>query len=144
MGSSTPPPHLDLRAFIDALRSDNDLADINAEVDPNLEVAAIIRRAYEVQSKAPLFNNVKGAHDGLFRILGASGGLSSDSQYPYRRLARHVGLPPTASLGDFIDKMLSAKGKDGIPPVHVETGPCKENKLFGDDIDLTKLPAPSA
>jgi UbiD family decarboxylase len=38
--------------------------------------------------------------------------------------------------------MLSAKGKDGIPPVHVETGPCKENKLFGDNIDLTKLPAP--
>ncbi|KAL3484329.1 UbiD family decarboxylase [Aspergillus germanicus] len=142
MSSSTPPPHLDLRSFLDALRSENDLADINAEVDPNLEVAAITRRAYEVQSKAPLFNNVKGAHDGLFRIFGASGGLSSDPQYPYRRLARHVGLPPTASLGDFIDKMLSAKGKDGIPPVHVETGPCKENKLFGDEIDLTKLPAP--
>jgi UbiD family decarboxylase len=48
MGSSTPPPHLDLRSFLDALRSDNDLADINAEVDPNLEVAAITRRAYEV------------------------------------------------------------------------------------------------
>ncbi|GIC90361.1 UbiD family decarboxylase [Aspergillus udagawae] len=142
MNSSTYQPYLDLRAFVDALRSDNDLAEINAEVDPHLEVAAITRRTYELRSKAPLFNNVRGAHDGLFRIFGASGGLSSDHQYPYRRLARHVGLPPTSSLGDFIDKMLSAKGKEPIPPVHVETGPCKEHKLFGVDIDLMKLPAP--
>jgi UbiD family decarboxylase len=38
--------------------------------------------------------------------------------------------------------MLAAKKAKPLPPVHVETGPCKEVKLFGDDIDLTKLPVP--
>ncbi|KEF62944.1 uncharacterized protein A1O9_00918 [Exophiala aquamarina CBS 119918] len=137
-----PAPHLDFRSFVDELRSDNDLADINAEVDPHLEVAAIIRRAYEVRSKAPLFNNVRGARDGLFRILGAPGGLSHDSKYPYKCLARHLSLPPTARLNDVIDRMLSAKGAAPIPPVHVSDGPCKEVKIFGDDIDLTRLPVP--
>jgi UbiD family decarboxylase len=134
--------HLDFRLFVDALRKQGDLADINEEVDPHLEVAAITRRAYEKRAKAPLFNKVKGAKNGLFRILGASGGLSSDSSAEYRRLALHIGLPASASLPDIIDKMLSAKEATPIPPIHVETGPCKEVKIIGDDIDLTKLPVP--
>lgn len=135
-------PHLDFRLFVDALRKDGDLADINEEVDPNLEIAAITRRAYEQRSKAPLFNNVKGSIDGLFRVLGAPGGLSKDPKYTYRRLARHIGLPPTAGLKDVVDKMLSAKGDPPIPPIRVETGPCKEVKIIGDAVDLTRLPAP--
>lgn len=141
--STQNAPHLDFRAFTDQLRGDGDLADITAPADPHLEIAAIIRRAYEVKSKAPLFHNVKGTtKDGLFRILGAQGGLSSDPQYPYRRLARHLGLPGTASIRDVINHMLSAKGRKPIPPVHVSTGPCKDFKITGDDVDLTKLPAP--
>lgn len=128
---------------MDALRKDGDLADINEEVDPHLEVAAITRRVYEKRAKAPLFKYVKGAKDGLFRILGASGGLSRDPKHTYRRLARHIGLPPTASLKNIIDRMLSAKGATPIPPVHVSTGPCKEVKIMMDDVDLTKLPATS-
>jgi UbiD family decarboxylase len=135
-------PHLDFRLFVNVLRQDGDLADINEEVDPHLEVAAITRRVYEQRSKAPLFNNVKGAQDGLFRIPGASGGLSKNPKYTYRRLARHIGLPLTASLRDIIDGMLSAKGAKPIPPVHVRTGPCKEVKIMGDDVDLAKLPVP--
>ncbi|KAF2496464.1 UbiD family decarboxylase [Lophium mytilinum] len=134
--------HLDFRLFVDALRKDGDLAEINEEVDPHLEVAAITRRVYERRAKAPLFNNVKGAKHGLFRILGASGGLSSDPQYAYRRLARHIGLPPTASLEDIIDRMLSAKKTAPIPPVHVSSGPCKDRRILRDDVDLTKLPVP--
>ena len=140
--ASDEAAHLDFRLFVDALRKDGDLADINTEVDPNLEVAAITRRAYERRSKAPLFNNVKGAHDGLFRILGAQGGLSHDPQRVYGRLARHIGLPPTASLKDIVDRMLSAKGKKGIAPVHVNSGPCKEVKIMAKDVDLTRLPVP--
>jgi phenacrylate decarboxylase len=140
--ASDDSAHLDFRLFVDALRKDGDLADINEEVDPNLEVAAITRRAYERRSKAPLFNNVKGNRDGLFRILGAQGGLSSDPKYRYRRLARHLGLPATSTLKDVVDAMLSAKTKKPLPPVHVHSGPCKEVKIVGPDVDLTKLPVP--
>jgi UbiD family decarboxylase len=140
--TSAEAAHLDFRLFVNALRKDGDLADINVEVDPDLEVAAITRRVYEKRAKAPLFNNVTGARDGLFRILGAQGGLSNDPQYTYHRLARHVGLPPEATLQDVIDRMLSAKKKTGIAPVKVETGPCKEVKIAANDVDLTGLPVP--
>lgn len=46
-------PHLDFRAFVDALRDDNGFSDITAEVDPKLEVAATIRFACEQRAKAP-------------------------------------------------------------------------------------------
>jgi UbiD family decarboxylase len=134
--------HLDFRLFVDTLQKDGDLADIYESVDPNLEVAAITRRTYERRAKAPLFHNVKGAKAGLFRILGAPGGLCREASFTYRRLARHLGLPPTSTLKDIQDYILSAKTKKPIPPIHLETGPCKEVKLFGDDIDLTKLPVP--
>lgn len=127
---------------MEALDRDGDLAIINDEVDPHLEVAAITRRAYERRAKAPLFNNVKGAEDGLFRILGASGGLNKNPKYAYSRLARHIGLPQDASLRDIIDRMLAAKGAKPIPPVYVSTGPCKEVKIMMDEVDLTKLPVP--
>jgi 4-hydroxy-3-polyprenylbenzoate decarboxylase len=38
--------------------------------------------------------------------------------------------------------MLSAKGADPIPPVVVDKGPCQENMIFGEDIDLDSLPTP--
>jgi hypothetical protein len=69
--SSSDYAYLDFCLFVEALRKDGDLAEINEEVDPHLEVAAITHRAYERRAKAPLFNNVKGAHDGLFRIMVA-------------------------------------------------------------------------
>ncbi|KAL1301859.1 hypothetical protein AAFC00_006043 [Neodothiora populina] len=135
-------PHMNFRSFVEALKEDNDLVEINDEKDPNLEVAAIIRKVYETDDKAPLFNNVKGNQDGLFRILGAPAALRFDKATRFGRLARHLALPPTAGMKEILDKMLSAKKSTPLPPNLVESGPCKENKIFGDDIDLTKLPTP--
>jgi UbiD family decarboxylase len=134
--------HLDFRSFVDVLRKQNDLVDINEEIDPKLEVAAITRRAYERRSRAPLFNNVKGADDGFFRILGAPGGLSKDPTKSHCRLALHLGLDSSAGPKEIIDYILKAKSQKPIPPVHVRDGPCKEVKILGPDVDLTKLPAP--
>ncbi|KAH8806044.1 UbiD decarboxylyase family [Xylogone sp. PMI_703] len=135
-------PHLNFRSFVQALREDGDLVDIQQEVDPVLEVSAITRRALETLDKAPLFNNVKGAHDGLFRILGAPASLRKNKADRFGRLARHLGLEPTATMTEIFDHILGARTKELIPPVVVKDGPCKENKLFGDQIDLTKLPVP--
>ena len=73
--STTNSAHLNFRSFVEALRQDNDLAEIDEAVDPHLEVGAITRRLYETRSKAPLFNNVTGMRNGLFRILGAPAGF---------------------------------------------------------------------
>ncbi|KID82238.1 3-octaprenyl-4-hydroxybenzoate carboxy-lyase [Metarhizium guizhouense ARSEF 977] len=136
------PPHLCFRSFVDALKADNDLVEINTPVDPHLEAAAITRRVCETNDKAPLFNNVIGSQNGLFRILGAPASLRNSPKERYGRLARHLGLAPTASMRDILDKMLSASNIPPIPPQVVPTGPCKENFLDESQIDLTKLPAP--
>jgi UbiD family decarboxylase len=53
--------HKNLREFIEKLKEENDLAIIEAEVDPYLEIAEIHRRVIDEQGKALLFNKVKGS-----------------------------------------------------------------------------------
>src|SRR5215204_2894796 len=50
-----------LRTFIETLRKENDLTEIETEVDPYLEIAEIHRRVIDEQGKALLFKNVKGS-----------------------------------------------------------------------------------
>ena len=56
-----PPGFPDLRAFIDRLRGDGDLAVVEAPVDPVLEAAEIHRRVIAAGGPALLFTNVAGA-----------------------------------------------------------------------------------
>lgn len=53
--------HTNLRSFLDALRRENDLVEIETEVDPYLELAEIHRRVIENQGSALFFKNVKGS-----------------------------------------------------------------------------------
>jgi UbiD family decarboxylase len=51
----------DLRSFLDALRQDGDLMEIDAEVDAHLEAAEIHRRVIAAAGPALLFRRVRGA-----------------------------------------------------------------------------------
>lgn len=133
---------MNFRSFIEALKEDGDLVEINEEIDPYLEAGAIIRKVCETNDKAPLFNNLKGAKNGLWRILGAPASLRQSPSQKYGRVARHLGLPQTASMKQILDKMLSPAHAEPIPPKIVSDGPVKENKLFGDAFDLDALPSP--
>ena len=53
--------HRNLRSFLELLRKDGDLVEVEAEVDPNLELAEIHRRVIEGGGPALLFKNPKGA-----------------------------------------------------------------------------------
>ncbi len=53
--------HTNLRSFLDALRRENDLVEIEAEVDPYLELAEVHRRVIEAGGSALLFKRVKGS-----------------------------------------------------------------------------------
>ena len=57
----TDPSFPDLRAFLDQLRRDADLAVVEAEVDPRLEAAEIHRRVIAAGGPALLFTKVRGA-----------------------------------------------------------------------------------
>ncbi|KAM0257770.1 hypothetical protein ACHAQJ_004221 [Trichoderma viride] len=136
------PAHLSFRTFVDTLREDKDLVEIDDSVDPNLEAAAITRLVCETDDKAPLFNNVLGAQNGFFRMLGAPASLRKSKTQAFSRVARHLALPPTAGPAAIMEKLLEAGAAKPVDPVTVSTGPVKENSIEGDDIDLTKIPAP--
>lgn len=53
--------HNNLRSFLDTLRKENQLIEIDAEVDPYLELAEIHRRVIEEEGPALLFKRVKGS-----------------------------------------------------------------------------------
>ncbi|KAJ5723158.1 hypothetical protein N7488_001193 [Penicillium malachiteum] len=133
----------DLRKFLKELQDENDLLVISQEIDPEMEPAAITRRVYETEEKTVLFENITGRQgNGLFRVLGAPVGLSRVSGQRLGRIAKSLGLPSNASGKEIIDKINSAKSLQPLVLKEVSTGPVKEFKLFGDDIDLTSLPTP--
>ncbi|KAF5537679.1 3-octaprenyl-4-hydroxybenzoate carboxy-lyase [Fusarium phyllophilum] len=143
--SQVPDPQeaqLDYRKFLDILRHDNDLVEINTEVDPHLELGAIIRRVSEVNDKAPLFNNIKGARNGLWRVAGNAASLRPNEKDRYGRIARSLGLEPTASWKEICHRWQSGKRAKVLPPNVLPSGPCKDNKIMGDKVDLTTLPVP--
>ena len=132
-----------LREFIAELEKIGEVQQIDAEVDWNLEIGAVIRRSYDLQAPAPLFTNITDYQDSGFRVLGAPGSLSAPS-HPLARIALAFGLPADASGHDIMEVLVAARAKPGVPPVEVSaaSAPCKENIVVGDDIDLFAFPTP--
>ncbi len=132
-----------LREFIVELAAIGEIQEIDAEVDWNLEIGAIIRRSYDLKAPAPLFNSITGYRDTGFRVLGAPGSLSGPA-HPLARVALALGLPATATGQEIMEAIVAARGRPGIAPVVVDAGDaaCKQNIMCGDDIDLLAFPTP--
>jgi UbiD family decarboxylase len=126
----------DLRGWIEHLKKEGELQEIDAEVDWDVELGTITRRAIASgKERALLFNNIKDYKAGrCTRIF--TGSMSS-----YARIAMMFGLPKEASITELV-KIAREKFKQRVPPVTVATGPVKENILKGVDIDLYEFPAP--
>ncbi|MCP4901495.1 MAG: UbiD family decarboxylase [bacterium] len=99
------PSFPDLRTFLDHLRADGDLAVVDAEVDPYLEIAEIHRRVIAAEGPALKFNNVKGSRFPLVTNLFGSSSRATLAfgRRPQRLIERVVelvgeALPP--GLGD--------------------------------------------
>jgi len=131
----------DLRDFLDLLEEHDELQRIRIEIDWNLEMGAITRRCYDLGAAAALFENVKGYPKG-FRALGAPLGASRRRGHSlFARTALALGMGPSASAKEIMVTYLERKEKL-IKPITVKSGPCKENILLGDDLDLLKFPSP--
>ena len=128
----------DLRAWIDALREEGELREVDAEVDWDVELGTIIRMMQgDGGGPAVLFNNIKDYNgpDALCSQLFA-GGHSS-----YSRCAMMFGLPPETHPREMVS-ICRTIFTERVPPVEAKTAPVKENILKGDDIDLLKFPVP--
>jgi 4-hydroxy-3-polyprenylbenzoate decarboxylase len=137
-----PVKHLkSLREYVDALRAIGEVVDVNARVDLNPEIGAICRRCYETGAPAPLFTNIPGTLPGS-RVLGAPAGVSAQPGLYLARIALSLGLDPGASAKEIVERIAEARDRPPLPPRRAATGPCKENVILGDKIDLLQLPAP--
>ncbi|WP_433617305.1 UbiD family decarboxylase [Paenibacillus cellulositrophicus] len=132
---------IDFREYIEALEQYGDMIKIEQEVDWNLEMGAMIRYAYERPAPAPLFCKIKDSTPG-FRVLGAPVGLSPNERHPFLRIALSLGLPAETGIAELVEAWSHLPEVKPLPPQEVPDGPCKEKKLFGEDIDLTSLPIP--
>jgi len=120
-----------MRDFITQAEEREMLHRIKEEVDWNLELSHIAKINEEKQGPALLFENVRGYDSPVITSVCTT----------TERLALIMGEPTDSTLVDLM-RVWVEKSEDKIPPTWVETGPCKENKMMGDDVDLFKFPAP--
>lgn len=123
----------DNRQFIEDLEKTKDAVKVRQEVDWELEAGAIIRRTSELKGPAPLFEKVKD-YPGGYRLAGALLAI-------YRRVALAMGFKPEASIRE-IHEEFSRRTDTLIKPIIVKQGPCKENIIMGNKVDLFTFPAP--
>lgn len=123
----------DNREFISALEKTGDIVRIKEEVDWELEAGAIVRRSNELQGPAVFFEKIKGYSAG-FPILGTPMATN-------RRISLALGLPVHSSPRD-IQSEYARRVANPIKPNIVKNVPCKEVKVFDNDVDLYTFPAP--
>jgi UbiD family decarboxylase len=136
-------PIKDLRHYVAALEDLNDVEHVERPVNPVLEAAAITRWSTERRRPAPMFNNLEGVATG-FRMLGAAGALSSDTDHPLARVSLSLCMPHDATAGQLVEHLVEVHGREPIPPVRVasDVAPCKQNILVGSEATLDRFPIP--
>ena len=134
----------DLRDWIELLRSQGELAEIEAEVDPYLEITEIADRTVKAGGPALLFRRVRGsAHPLLINQFGterrmclAFGVERLDDVA--RKLADVLEMQPPQGLGDKVRALGKLKSLADSRPKTVSRAPCQEVVL--DPPDLDRLP----
>ena len=122
---------MDLREWISTCEQEGELKRIKAEVDWDLELSHIAKLNEERNGPALLFEKVKGYGSPVLTSTCTTA----------RRLAISMGAPKDSTLVDLMWEWVK-KGEKRIPPRWVESGPCKENVMKGDEVDLFKFPVP--
>lgn len=123
----------DNRQFLHALLRTGDAVRIKQEIDWDLEAGAICRRAWELGAPAPFFEKVKDYPAG-FRLFG----LPVVGQ---RRMAVALGLSPD-SPRKILQSEYEHRIQRPIKPIILKSGPCQENILSGNEVDLFRFPVP--
>ncbi len=156
------PCYDDLRAFMEMLEAKGQLVRIGREVDPVLEINAIVDRLARREGPAVLFENVKGSgvpvlgnlfgsHQRVAWAVGAEDG--SYFEHARRRLEevmRGTGEGDEPDLeakvrasfvyGPAADRVLELRALLRYRPEEVTEAPCKEVVYEGDEIDLNRFP----
>ena len=127
-----------LRGWLTALEAAGEVKSIDGEVDWNIELGTIARLLQgPATGPSVLFNNIKDYNKPNSRCKKVFTGALAN----YRRIAMMMGLPPDTHPRELV-KLGRNILSGAIPPKIVPTGPCKENIVKGDAVDLFEFPAP--
>lgn len=137
--------HRNLRSFLDQLKKENDLAIIDAPVDPHLEIAEIHRRVIAEEGPALLFTNVK---ESPFPVVTNLFGTSKRVEWafgprPEQLMKEIVGLmhkimPPSPKILWQERHLFKDLLKVGLKLVPKAKAPVLE--VTQPEVDLTQLP----
>ncbi len=119
-------PYKDLREFLVKLEEEGELARVKVPVNPEYEIGAICRRVLDKWGPALFFENPHSKIPLAVNIVATR-----------RRYAMALETTPEALHQEWIERT-----KVALEPIIVKDGPCKENILKGDDVDLFKFPIP--
>ena len=141
-----PPTFRSTRTFLEFCREKGELAIVDREVDPYLELGEIADRAMRSPGggKALLFRRVRGSDFPVaVNILGSENrmawAMGEDSLAAVEaRIAALVELEPPHSLGEAWRAALTLAGLRHVPPRTVRSGPCQE--VIEPSVDLSRLP----
>jgi UbiD family decarboxylase len=125
----------DLRDWIEILEVEGECKRIEAEVDWELEIGAIVRRVSGQEGPALLFENIKGYKNTICNRLFTNG-LGSQ-----RRLEMSLGLPKNTPYREIV-RIMKERFTKPVGNVIVESGPVKENIIKGNEVDLYQFPVP--
>ncbi len=120
------------------MRAHDELQEIDAQVDWNIELGTIMRLAQGPGTgRAMLFNNIKDYNKPDSRCRRVFGSALNN----YRRIAIMLGLPPDTHPRELV-KISRNIFEGTIAPRIVKTGPVKQNIVTGKDVDLYDFPVP--
>lgn len=117
----------DLRGFLAFLKEKHpeEVLEVQAEVDPDYEVSAVVRELEKRTNPAVIFQNPKGSPFPIVaNVLGSK-----------KRMALAIGTEPEGFY-DAWNRKLQRLVKTRI----VQSGPVREVVMTGDRVDLTRLP----
>src|SRR4051794_37153675 len=125
----------DLRDWIERVEQIGELTRVDG-ADPDNDVGGLTDMfQWEMGNPALLFDQIKGYPPG-YRVL-------SNIHTSMRRIAISLGLPLESTPKDFVQAWREQLGS--LPPRPgeiVDSGPVFENQQQGDDVDVTRFPAP--
>jgi UbiD family decarboxylase len=121
-------PYSGVRDFLRCLEAEGEVAHVAAEVDLRYEVGAICFKTLRARGPALVFDRPGGSDIPLAVNLFANRkryalAIEADAERLHEAWTERMARP--------------------IPPVIVDDGPCKENILLGDDVDLSWIPVPT-
>ena len=127
---------MDLREWSAIMKEAGELVEVEAEVDWNLEAAAITAMKNRLGERILWFKKIKGYPEG-YTLMGDP--VVGTWRRNWSRMAQIMGLPGDVAYEDMLEEW-ERRIAAPVKPVVVSSGPCKDHIHIGKDVNLWEFP----